>query len=74
MGRTVDRILDEVDLIEYMSACGYTRYPLGNGSYYGLKEHSSVRIYPETNTYFHPGSSNGDPRRLNVINFTAWHY
>lgn len=74
MGRTVDRILDEVDLIEYMSACGYTPYPLGNGSYYGLKEHSSVRIYPETNTYYHPGSSNGDPRRLNVINFTAWHY
>lgn len=74
MGRTVDRILAEIDLIEYMSACGYTPYPLGNGTYYGLKEHSSVRIYPESNTYFHPGSSNGDPRRLNVINFTAWHY
>ena len=74
MGRTVDRILANVDLIEYMSACGFTPYPLGNGSYYGLKEYSSVRIYPESNTYFHPGSSNGDPRRLNVINFVEWHY
>ncbi len=74
MGRTVDRILSEIDLIEYMRNCGYTPYPLGNGSYYGLKEHSSVRIYPDTNTYFHPGDSNGDPRRLNVINFAEWYY
>ncbi len=74
MGRTVNRILAKIDLIEYMRSCGYTPYPIGNGSYYGLKEHSSVRIYPETNTYFHPGSSNGDPRRLNVINFAEWYY
>ena len=74
MGRTVDRILENIDLIEYMRDCGYTPYPIGNGSYYGLKEHSSVRIYPDTNTYFHPGSSNGDPRRLNVINFAEWYH
>ena len=74
MGRTVDRILAEIDLIEYMSNCGYTPYPISNGKYYGLKEHSSVRIYPETNTYFHPGTGNGDPRRLNVINFAEWYY
>lgn len=74
MGRTVDRILANIDLIEYMRDCGYTPYPMGNGSYYGLKEHGSVRIYPETNTYFHPGNSNGDPRRLNVINFAEWYY
>lgn len=74
MGRTVDRILAEIDLIEYMSNCGYTPYPISNGKYYGLKEHESVRIYPDTNTYFHPGSGNGDPRRLNVINFVEWHY
>lgn len=74
MGRTVDRILANIDLIEYMRDCGYTPYPMGNGSYYGLKEHGSVRIYPETNTYFHPGSGNGDTRRLNVINFVEWHY
>lgn len=74
MGRTVDRILAEIDLIEYMSSCGYTPYPMGNGDKYGLKEHESVRIYPDTNTYFHPGTGNGDPRRLNVINFVEWHY
>lgn len=74
MGRTVDRILANIDLIEYMRNCGYSPYPMGNGSYYGLKEHRSVRIYPETNTYFHPGNSNGDHRRLNVINFAQWYY
>lgn len=74
MGRTVDRILANIDLIEYMRGCGYTPYPMGNGSYYGLKEHGSVRIYPESNTYFHPGSGNGDTRRLNVINFAEWYY
>lgn len=72
MGRTVDRILANIDLLEYMKDCGYTPYPIGNGSYYGLKEHGSVRIYPDTNTYFHPGT--GDNRRLNVINFAQWHY
>lgn len=74
MGRTVDRILSQIDLLEYMTSCGYTPYPLGNGSYYGLREHTSVRIYPETNTYFHPGSGNGNPHRLNVINFCEWYY
>lgn len=72
MGRTVDRILANIDLLEYMKDCGYTPYPMGNGSYYGLKEHGSVRIFPESNTYFHPGT--GDNRRLNVINFAQWHY
>lgn len=72
MGRTIDRILANIDLLEYMKDCGYTPYPIGNGSYYGLREHGSVRIYPETNTYFHPGT--GDNRRLNVINFAQWHY
>lgn len=70
MGRTVDRILQNVDLLEYMRDCGYTPYPIG--SCYGLKEHSSVRIFPETNTYFHPGR--GENRRLNVINFAAWYH
>lgn len=74
MGRTVDRILSQIDLLEYMTSCGYTPYPLSNGSYYGLKEHTSVRIYPESNTYFHPGSGNGNPHRLNVINFCEWYY
>ena len=72
MGRTVERILANIDLLEYMKDCGYTPYPIGNGSYYGLREHGSVRIYPDTNTYFHPGT--GDNRRLNVINFAQWHY
>ncbi len=72
--RAVERILKEIDLIEYMRNCGYTPYPMGNGRYYGLKEYNSVRIYPDTNTYFHPGSGNGDPRRLNVINFAEWHF
>ena len=72
MGKTIDRILANIDLLEYMKDCGYTPYPIGNGTYYGLREHGSVRIYPETNTYFHPGT--GDNRRLNVINFAQWHY
>lgn len=72
MGKTIDRILANIDLLEYMKDCGYTPYPIGNGSYYGLREHGSVRIYPQTNTYFHPGT--GDNRRMNVINFAQWHY
>lgn len=70
MGRTIDRILGEIDLLEYMRDCGYTPYSVG--SCYSLKEHGSVRIYPESNTYFHPGT--GDNRRMNVINFAAWHH
>lgn len=69
MGRTIDRILGKIDLLEYMQDCGYTPYSVGNC--YGLKEHGSVRIYPESNTYFHPGT--GDSRRMNVINFASWH-
>ncbi len=67
---TVERILQNIDLLEYMRYCGYTPYKVGSNCY-GLREHSSVRIYPESNTYFH---ASRDSRRLNVINFYAWYH
>lgn len=69
MGRTVDRILESIDLKEYMECHGWTLYRIGNC--YGCKEHGSVRVF-DNNTYFHPGS--GDNRRLNVINFAEYYY
>lgn len=69
MGRTVDRILESIDLKEYMERHGWTLYRIGNC--YGCKEHSSVRVF-DNNTYFHPGT--GENRRLNVINFAEYYY
>lgn len=69
MGRTVDRILESIDLKEYMEHHGWTLYRIGNC--YGCKEHGSVRVF-DNNTYFHPGT--GDNRRLNVINFAEYYY
>lgn len=69
MGRTVDRILESIDLKEYMERHGWTLYRIGNC--YGCKEHGSVRVF-DNNTYFHPGT--GDNRRMNVINFAEYYY
>ena len=69
MGRTIDRILDGYNLLDYISRCGYTVLPIG--SCYTLQEHDSFRIFPESNTYFHSSVS---PKRCNIINFASWHH
>lgn len=57
---TIDRIKQEIPIMQVIESCGYTLQRVGR--HYNLKEHDSLIVYPETNSFHrfstgHGGSS-----------------
>ena len=52
-----------IDILEVAKKLGFT--PIQQGNFYTLKEHDSLKIYPQTNSYYRFSTSSGG----NPINF-----
>ena len=53
----IDRIKQEISLLRVAEDCGYTPHKTGN--HYKLKEHDSLMIYPDTNSYYRFSTGRG---------------
>jgi antirestriction protein ArdC/5S rRNA maturation endonuclease (ribonuclease M5) len=56
-GDVLDYIKQDVSLLTVAKDMGFT--PVKTGGYYSLKEHDSIRIYPETNSYYQFSAGTG---------------
>lgn len=54
---TVDRIKQEIPIQRVIEACGYTLQR--TGSHYNLKEHDSLMVYPDSNSFYRFSTQQG---------------
>lgn len=63
----IERIKSEIRITDLAKQMGFT--VVQSGRFFSLKEHDSVRIYPETNTYYQFSSGTGGSPIDFLMNF-----